>query len=325
MDYQGYLVYLTVNDKSFNILLECKESGRQWEGVFDEGRFKEYGSIGTLETITGILFEGFKKTASDVIIKIKHTKPTMLSIYCQTTGVIKMSWTMDLPRRMAAQVQEKLESFERKIVKYEKELIDFKNKVAELEDSNKGCVLIPGCNRHISKNETKLVFIHNFDVNTLNTYKHNKYTKKNGQMNNNVGTAFDNIIGSPTYTLQCFTVLNEAYLYPTLNGSFDGLNYLENLTSFEYYGNTQKNFEALGKCKKLLNIKIHSLNALTDISWIKDCVNVETVSFENCQNLKDISPLASLKHLQELVLSDTSVDRGTLINGGHFKIVIKWD
>jgi hypothetical protein len=51
----------------------------------------------------------------------------------------------------------------------------------------------------------------------------------------------------------------------------------------------------------------HTYSSLTDIRWISSLVNLRQVSFIACNLLKDITPLATLRNLQEVTLRGTGV------------------
>jgi len=84
-----------------------------------------------------------------------------------------------------------------------------------------------------------------------------------------------------------------------------------------YVTDTVTNFTPLGGMIALQNLTITATNngsggyqlypQLSDIRWISSLVNLRQVSFLGCTMLKDITPLATLRNLQEVTLRGTGV------------------
>jgi hypothetical protein len=58
---------------------------------------------------------------------------------------------------------------------------------------------------------------------------------------------------------------------------------------------------------------------LVDISWIKKLTNIESVTFYNCKELTNISPLLELKKLKSVNIRESGV-QNTALFGTHVTI-----
>jgi len=71
--------------------------------------------------------------------------------------------------------------------------------------------------------------------------------------------------------------------------------------------NDVKDFTSLGGMTALEELTITNSQGLSDIRWISQLVNLRTVRFTDCYTLKDITPLATLRKLEEVTLRGTGV------------------
>ena len=316
MSFKGYIFDIDKAADSFTLKAKCTKSQKQWTGTFKSSYFSDFGSLGKIEKIVELLQAGF--CAKEGIQIQINNENSMLVLQCETLGLVKMRWSLHLSRVIYTSDIERVTCLEERATTLEeslkaqiKDLFSnvslLKNQLEELKKSNlhtsdKRCILLPGCNKSISKKSKSLIFINTiYDMPSVR----------------NSGSYDQNTILNQFFSQDIYLVSPDT--------DFEGLDELPNLVSFEYYGALNKSFTALKNCKNLTNLTISPQKirqqhekgqdrGLDNIEWISSLSSLKQVSFEGCGGLNNtnIKPIGLLKNLEELNLKGTEVQPGTV-------------
>ena len=313
LTYKDYSVRIVHNPTDVIVRFTHTNTMRLWEVVLSERDCVEYNVLGGLEFVVSVLKDALK---CEEISDLKPT-PKQLSFTIQyapdehckqiNIGFLLHAIKKDTANVDMEAVSKKIALLEKglsELIPLQKELAQQKQQITSLtqelgvqKEKSAGYIVLPGCLFSIRED---ILTLHLGLINTTNPITSQNYH----------------------YSVCSFHLLSMAnYFFDSLN-DLNNLKYLKKCEILSITNATTKDFSPIGHMTSLKNLHISfsiGSTVLVDISWIKKLTNIESVTFYNCKELTNISPLLELKKLKSVDIRESGV-QNTALFGTHVTI-----
>lgn len=354
-NYSDYLVRITLNPVDIIVRFEHNTNFRSYEQTFFDRDFPEASFLGGLEFVGKALstafsikpgdvsIEGFKKTTASLSFQVVISNPLFVSPMCLSfdlPAVRKESGNLDV-NVLNRKVKEMSEALEKRLTVLDTLTLRLK----EVEERCGSSITLPGCIFAIPINLTSLILVRNQTVlpdgRAFTTMMPGHHTS--GQYNNNPVNFTNMLMGHNHlgYTVS-WNPAQEAFAFDKLT-SLSNLKYLKHCKQLTLSGCMEvADYSVLGEMPWITHLTIVSsrqwaqhntsngnqwswVNAgnnptITNISWIKNIKNLQSLTLLGCSSLSDITPLKDLPNLRELDIRETGVRNTDFLINPNLKI-----